>query len=54
MTPYSKIGLIDSGIAETVSYVQEKRVPIKVVGDVELSVACNANTNGEAEKLTMK
>ena len=28
----------------------KKKVPIKVDGDVELSVACNANTNGEAEK----
>ena len=31
-----------------------KQVPVKVVGDVELSVGCNAITNGEAEKIIIK
>ena len=45
----AKVRLMESEILKTVSCVQRKQVPVKAVGEVELSLACDNITNGEAE-----
>ena len=45
----TKVRLMESEMLKTVSCVQRKQVPVKAVDEVELSLACDTITDGEAE-----